>query len=111
LILDPGMNSLIKRTTVVTSLALSCAAALAAGSLNGKVLSVDGGQVAVEINGQTPAWLTPGSTVQALGWQTRVATVDGNKIVLSMAPAKASKVKVASEVVVQEISKQERYGC
>ena len=105
------MNSLIKRTTVVTSLALSCAAALAAGSLNGKVVSVEGGQVAVEITGQAPAWLAKGSTVQALGWQTRVASVEGNKVVLSMSASKASKVKPQSDVVVQEISKQERYGC
>lgn len=105
------MHSLIRRSTVVTALTLSCAAALAAGTLDARVVGVDGGQVALQANGAVPAWLTKGAAVQALGWQTRVVSVEGNKVVLALTPSRASKVKVDTAVVVHEVAKQERLGC
>ena len=105
------MNPLIKNTAIVTSLALSCAAAFAAASLKAKVVAVDAGKVTIETAGAAPAWLQQGTSVQALGWPTKVVSVDGNKVVLESTPSRASNVKVASDLVVQEISKQERFGC
>jgi hypothetical protein len=105
------MNRFTSKTLIVTSAALSCAAAFAAGSFNAKVAAVQGDQVSLETTGQPPAWLTKGAAVQALGWQTKVVSVQGTKVVLSLAASKASNVKVASEVVVREIPTQEKYGC
>lgn len=105
------MNRLVKKVTLVSALALSCASAFAAETLNARVVAVDGGQVALETAGQVPDWATPGATVQALGWQTKVVSVDGSKIVISLSKSKASKVEVDSEVVVREVSKQQKFGC
>lgn len=105
------MNSLIKSTTIVTSLALSCSAAFAAESLKATVVAVEGGKVTIETASPPPAWLNQGSSVQALGWPTKVVSAEGSKIVLESTPSRLSKVKVASDVVVQEISKTERFGC
>ena len=105
------MNPLIRRTTVVTAFTLSCAAALAAGTLDARVVSVDGGQVALQTHGPVPEWLTKGAAVHALGWQTRVTSIEGSKVVLTLTPARASKVQVDTAVVVREVPKQERLGC
>lgn len=105
------MNRLIKKVTVVSALALSCSAAFAAESLNAKVVTVDGGQVVLETEGQVPAWVSKGETVQALGWQTKVVDVDDSKIILSLSQSRASRVKVDSDIVVREIAKQQKFGC
>ena len=105
------MNSLIKSTTIVTSLALSCSAAFAAESLKATVVAVDGGKVTIETANPTPAWLNQGNSVQALGWPTKVISTDGSKVVLESTPSRVKQVKVASDVVIQEISKTERFGC
>ena len=55
------MNSLIKSTTIVTSLALSCSAAFAAESLKATVVAVDGGKVTIETANPPPAWLNQGN--------------------------------------------------
>ncbi len=105
------MKNLVKKATVVSVLALSCTAAFAAESLTAKVLAVDEGQVALETGAQVPGWVSEGATVQALGWQTKVVSVDGSKIVISLSKSKASKVKLDSEVVVREVSQQQKFGC
>ena len=105
------MNPLIKNITVVSALALSGSAALAAETLNAKVVAVDGGQVVLETTGEVPAWVVEGEPVQALGWRPQVVDVDGSKIVVSLSKSRASKVKPDSEVVVREIPKQQKFGC
>ena len=105
------MNSLIKSTTIVTSLALSCSAAFAAESLKATVVAVDGGKVTIETANPPPAWLNQGNSVQALGWPTKDISTDGSKVVLESTPSRVKQVKVASDVVIQEISKTERFGC
>lgn len=105
------MNRLVKKITLVSALTLSCSAAFAAESLNARVVSVDEGQVALETGDQVPGWVTQGATVQALGWQTKVVSVDGSKIVISLSKSKASKVGLDSEVVVREVSQQQKFGC
>lgn len=104
-------SSLIRRTTVVTALTLSCAAALAAGTLDARVVAVEGGQVSLQANGPLPEWVTKGAAVQALGWQTRVVAVENGKVVLGLTPSRAAKVKLDTAVVVHEVPKQERLGC
>lgn len=106
------MNRLASRKAlIVTSAALSCAAAFAAGTFNAKVVSVQGDQVSLETTAGSPAWLKQGASVQALGWQTKVVSVQGSKVVLSLAASKSSAVKLNSDVVVREIPTQEKYGC
>ncbi|MDO9435053.1 hypothetical protein [Hydrogenophaga sp.] len=107
------MNRFTTKTLIVTSAALSCAAAFAAGTLNAKVVAVQGDQVSLETpsGAVPPTWLKPGAAVQALGWQTKVVSVQGSKVVLSLAASKSSNVKVQSDVVVREIPTQEKYGC
>ena len=105
------MNRFARKTLIVTSAALSCAAALAAGTLNAKVVAIQGDQVSLETTGQAPGWLTQGAAVQALGWQTKVVSVQGSKVVLSLAAARSAKVQLNSDVVVREIPTQEKYGC
>jgi len=105
------MNHLVRKITVVSALALSCTTAFAAESINARVVAVDGGQVALETGGTVPGWAAEGSTVQALGWQTKVVSVDGSKIVISLSKSKASKVDLDSEVVVREVSQQQKFGC
>ncbi len=71
------MNRLIKKVTVVSTLALSCSAVFAAESLNARVVAVNGNQVVLETDSQVPGWVTKGGEVQALGWQTEVVGVEG----------------------------------
>ncbi len=105
------MTHLVKKITVVSALAWSCSTAFAAESINARVVAVDGGQIALEANGQVPGWAAKGATVQALGWQTKVVSVDGSKILISLSKSKASKVELNSEVVVREVSQQQKFGC
>ncbi len=107
------MNRFATKTLIVTSAALSCAAAFAAGTFNAKVVAVQGDQVSVETpaGAASPAWLKQGASVQALGWQTKVVSVQGSRVVLSLAASKSTNVKVHSEVVLREIPTQEKYGC
>lgn len=105
------MHHLVRKVTAVSALALSCTAAFAAESLTARVLAVDDGRVALETGGQVPEWAQEGATVQALGWQTKVVSVDGSKIVVSLSKSRASKVAVDSEVLVREVSQQQKFGC
>lgn len=105
------MNRLIKKVTVVSTLALSCSAVFAAESLNARVVAVDGNRVVLATDGRVPGWVTKGGAVQALGWQTEVVDVEGSRLVVSLSGSRASRVKVDSAVVVREIPKQQRLGC
>jgi len=105
------MNHLVKKVTVVSALALSCSAAFAAESLTARVLAVEGGQVSLETGAPVPEWAAQGATVQALGWQTKVVSVDGSRLVLSLSKSRAAKVTPDSEVVVREVSQQQKFGC
>lgn len=105
------MNHLIKKVTVVSALAMSCATAFAAETLNAKVVAVDGGKVALQVEGAVPDWITAGAKVQALGWKTDVVAIDGATFVVEMSKSKASRVDVDSDVVVREIPKQQKFGC
>src|SRR5690606_40519759 len=79
---------------------------ISALSLHDALPIFDGGQIALETAGQVPEWAAPGATVQALGWQTKVVSVDGSKIVISLSKSKASRVELDSEVVVRERSEE-----
>ena len=105
------MNRLIKKVTVVSAVALSCSSAFAAESLNAKVVAVDGQHVALETTGAVPTWVTQGGTVQALGWSTKVVNVDGSKFVVELSKSKASRVEIDTDVVVREVTKQQKFGC
>ncbi|MBP6018954.1 MAG: hypothetical protein KA735_05640 [Burkholderiaceae bacterium] len=105
------MNHLIKKVTVISALAMSCASAFAAETLDAKVVSVDGGKVALQVDGTVPEWVTQGGKVHALGWQSSVVGIDGSTFVVEISKAKASRVSLNSDVVVREISKQQRFGC
>lgn len=105
------MNHLIKKVTVISVLAMSCSSAFAAETLDAKVVSVDGGKVALQVEGTVPQWITEGAKVQALGWQTSVVGINGSTFVVEMSKSKASRVNVNSDVVVREISKQQKFGC
>ncbi|HUH59975.1 MAG TPA: hypothetical protein VL001_07845 [Candidimonas sp.] len=105
------MNRLVKKVTVVSALAMSCSSVFAAESLNAKVVGVEGQKVALETAGAVPAWVNEGGTVQALGWTTKVVDVDGSKFVVELSKSKASRVAVDSDVVVREVTKQQKFGC
>jgi hypothetical protein len=105
------MHVLIKSATVMTSLALSCSAAFAAGSLQAKVVKVDGDQVTLAFTEKAPAWLAQGDSVNALGWEVPVSAVQGQQVVLTVDPAKTAKLKVASQLLVQEVNNQDRFSC
>ncbi|NYT63541.1 hypothetical protein H0A66_14585 [Alcaligenaceae bacterium] len=105
------MHHLIKKVTVISALAMSCASAYAAETIDAKVVSIDGGKVALQVEGTVPQWISKGATVQALGWQTSVVGIDGSTFVVEMSKSKASRVNVNSDVVVREISKQQSFGC
>lgn len=105
------MNPLIKNTALISSLALGCASAFAAGNISGKVLAVEGGQLTLQTSEAAPEWLRQGQSVQALGFPAKVLSVQGNQVVLQSSPSRAAKAKVASDLVLQEISKKERFGC
>lgn len=105
------MNPLIKGSTLITSIALSCSAAFAAETMKATVVGVDNGKVSLKIEGDAPGWLREGGSVQALGWPTKVVSVEDGLVVVQTTPARSAKVEVDSEVTVQEISKQMRFGC
>lgn len=105
------MNRLVKKVTVVSTLALSCSAVFAAESLNTRIVAVDGHAVALEAEGEIPAWIVQGGKVQALGWQTEVTAVEGSRFFVSLSKSRASRVTVDSEVVVREIPAQPSFGC
>jgi len=105
------MNPLIKSTTLVSSIALSCSAAFAAETLKATVVEVDNGAVALEVEGKAPAWLREGGSVQAFGWPTKVVSVNGSVVVLQTTASRTANVQAGSELVVLEISEQPRFGC
>ncbi|NYT66118.1 hypothetical protein H0A58_09060 [Alcaligenaceae bacterium] len=105
------MNHLIKKVTVISALAMSCTTAFAAEKLDAKIVSVDGTKVALQVQGAVPKWITEGTKVHALGWQSNVVGIDGSTFIVEMSKAKASRASVNSDVVVREISKHQRFGC
>lgn len=105
------MHRLIRSITIVSTVALSSSAALAAQSLAARVVAVHEGYVELEAEQPLPAWAAQGSPVQALGWQTQVQRVDGDRLTIALSRSRASRVQLDSEVVIREIPQQQRLGC
>ena len=105
------MNPLIKKATAVSALAMSCSLAFAAESLNAKVVSVDGQKVTLKTVDALPDWIASGDTAQALGWKTKVVEAEGSSFVIELSKSRAARVQPDSDVVVREVTEQQKFGC
>lgn len=67
--------------------------------------------VTLSANESMPDWMQVGTTVTALGWEVDVLAVDGQRVVLDMAPSKLKRAKVGDPVSIREPGSTEPQMC
>ena len=105
------MKRLITKMAVLFAMAAFATAALAAGTFNGKVTSIDGTKVTVTAEQDIPGWVKKGANVSALGSSPKVLEVKGKEMVLRFGSDKAVKIKADTAVTVTESASDEMQGC
>ena len=105
------MKRLIMKMAVLFAMAVFATAAVAAGSLKGKVTKIDGTKVTVTAEQDIPGWVKKGANVSALGGSPKVLEVKGKEMVLRFGSEKAAKIKADTAVTVTESAGDELQGC
>jgi sRNA-binding carbon storage regulator CsrA len=103
------MHHLVKKVTIVSALAMSCAHA--SDAITTKVISVDGGLVTLAVDGTYPAWLQKGNMIQTGSWQARVHATDNGTVTISLPKTNAAKLGINSDVTVKAFAREESFGC
>jgi ABC-type transporter Mla subunit MlaD len=87
---------MIKRFLAVLAVVVLGAVLAAAEPVKGKVLSIEGKKVQVELVGEKAAWMKKGAPVKFKGGVGRIADITDNKI--TMNSRKADVLKVGDEI-------------
>jgi hypothetical protein len=103
------MHHLVKKVTIVSALAMSCAHA--SDAITTKVISVDGGLVTLAVDGTYPAWLQKGNMIQTGSWQARVHATDNGTVTISLPKTNAAKLGINSDVTVKAFALEDSFGC
>lgn len=100
--------SLLPRSLLAAAMMLAgVSVASSSELLEAEVLSVDGRTVTVELSEQPPDWLSEGSTVQAIGWDSTVATVEGNTVQLDFNGDRADDATVGGTIPIRAIATEQ----